>query len=420
MTSRETPVTGYDYRYRMKLNEVSWEEAETLAGQRAWVEIGGLLPGTTYEVQVRTASDGEASRWSEPEAVQTLLPKPPYVSPYDQKPVLVFMDTQWGSTELQNAVARTILEYGYEYETEAVLGPHIDLFGKGIMNVHMEVTLPRAIERWGSWWDHGRAAATQEVLDSGAVSVIGESRGPTWWQSAFLIPEYTADANPGLRSVEDLREYLQLFTGTGVDGKAGLITCGTGAGFTCEKINESQVRGYGLDDVVAPVSSFNWDTRHWRIIEAFQEEQDILFHYWGPSWFSAVLTAEYGGFYRLKEPDYSDDCWNHMGESSDVDVTHACGYDDSTVHIVVRSELLDSAPDAIELFRKWKLNNEALEEMFVNLYKLQGLTSLSGYLNPYPDETSSREAAFHWLRNSDEWKEWVADGIADKVLAALQ
>ena len=404
VTSRETAVTGYDYRYRVKLDEVPWEEAETLTQRRAWVEIGGLLPGTTYEVQARIVSGDAVSDWSEPGAAQTLLPERPHVSIF--KPVLTFMDTQWRSTELQNAVARTILEYGYKYETKAVLGPHINLLGRGVMNVHMEVQLPRATERWESWRDHDRATATQEVLNGGGVTVLGASRDPAWWQSAFLIPQYTADANPGLRSIEDLREHWELFADAGVDGKAGWITCGTGAGFTCEKINQSQLHGYGLDDVITRRGFFDIDARFAAILQAFEKKEDLLFYYWGPSLISSVLKSEYGGFYRLKEPPYSDECWNHMGETAAEDVTYACGYDDATVHIVVRSDLLDSAPDAIELFRRWTLSNDALEEMLAMLYAQQG------HITPYPDEIEYREIAFRWLRTSEE--------TAGKVLAALQ
>ncbi|MCY4582750.1 MAG: hypothetical protein OXE50_08135 [Chloroflexi bacterium] len=408
----ETPITGYDFRYRMKLDAVPWEEAETLTQQRAWVEVGGLLPGTTYEVQARIASGDAVSDWSEPGAAQTLLPETPNVSPF--KPVLTFMDTQWRSTEFQNAVARTILEYGYGYETKAVLGPHLHLLEQGIVNIHMEVTLPRATERWETWRAQSNEAETQRVLDSGTVSVITESRGPTWWQSAFLIPQHTADANPGLRSVEDFRDHWEVFDGTaGFYGKGGLISCGGGAGFTCEKINKSQIRGYGLDDVLVAVGSPSWESRHGRIIAAFKEGRDILFYYWGPSLFSVVLDTKYGGFHRLEEPSYSDECWNHMGESALEGVTQACGYDDRTVHIVVRSELLDSAPDAIALFRKWAFSNSALEEMYAILYELQQSIS------PYPDEVEYREVAFHWLRASDEWKRWVTEEVADKVLAAV-
>ncbi|MDE2837097.1 MAG: hypothetical protein OXL97_06250 [Chloroflexota bacterium] len=412
VASGEAAVTGYDYRYRMKLGEIPWEEAETLTQQRAWVEVGGLLPGTTYEVQARTVSGDAVSDWSEPGAAQTLLPEASYFARF--KPVLTFRQEQTGSTGLQNAVARTILEYGYGYETKEVYSTDSDLLQRGIVNVHMQMGLPRATERWGTWWDHGRAEATRAVLDSGAVTVIRESRGPVWWQSAFLIPQYTAEANPGLRSVEDLREHWQLFTGAGVNGKAGLITCGTGAGFTCEKINESQIHGYGLDDVLTAVPSLNWDVRHGTIIQAFREGRDILFFYWGPSLFSVVLDTEYGGFYRLEEPPYSDECWNHMGETPAEDVTHACGYDDGTAHIVVRSELLDSASSAIDLFRKWTLSNSAVEEMYAILYELQQSIS------PYPDESEYREVTVHWLRTSDEWKAWVSEEIADQVLAALQ
>ena len=407
------PITRYDYRYRVWLDAAPWENASRLSAPDARIEIGGLLPGAIYEVQVRAVSDAGTGGWSYAGFGSTLFPPVPMSDSAEQKPTISFLETEWMSTELQNAVARTILEYGYGYTTAAALGPHIGLLKDGVVNVHMEVWLPPDTEKWGSWWDEDRRRATRETLGTGNFVILGKSVGG-FWRGAFLIPQYTADANPELRSVADLREHWELFAGAYTTDKAALLNCYEGIGFTCEKINGSQVRGYGLDDIITIFSFHSWDARHNAIRRAFEEQQDILFYYWGPSLFSVFLTTQHGGFYRLEEPPYSNECWNHMGNSETENVTYACGYDEGSAHIVVHKELLATAPDAVEFLRRWQLSSRSLEEMLALVYDQQQ------QIAPYPNELEYRRIAFHWLQASDEWREWVTDEAAAKTLAAIQ
>ena len=72
----------------------------------------------------------------------------------------------------------------------------------------MEIWLPNQEEAWN------------KAIASGQVVSLGESLGKDW-QSAFVIPKYVADANPGLKTVEDLKkeEYMKLFETTGQPGQ---------------------------------------------------------------------------------------------------------------------------------------------------------------------------------------------------------
>ena len=106
---------------------------------------------------------------------------------------LIFSDPNWSTALLQNAVARAILEKGYGYETESVAGTTISLMEAliaGETNVTMEIWLPSQQAIW------------YEATDAGTVVSPGNSLANRAWESAFLIPQYTADANPGLRSVD--------------------------------------------------------------------------------------------------------------------------------------------------------------------------------------------------------------------------
>ena len=310
---------------------------------------------------------------------------------------LVFADLNWSTARLQNAVARAILEEGYGYETESVSGGTIPLMQAliaGEINVSMEFFLPSSQAIW------------QEATASGTVVPVGNSQESPSWESGFLIPQYTAEANPGLRSVEDLKreENRNLFVRPDSDGKAGLITCLSD--WECAEVIEKQVYGYGLQDVIHLITPGSFDELNSEILSAFEKREDILFYYWVPEVIPTKLNTQYGGFYRLEEPEYSDECWSHITSANAAqEVTQGCAYPDRQATIAVRSELRETAPEAMAFFGKWTLSDEAIDALLIRL-----------------DETgdSYSDVAAWWLRHFDEWKDWVVDGVADKVLAGLR
>ncbi|MDE2969910.1 MAG: hypothetical protein OXT51_07395 [Chloroflexota bacterium] len=94
-------------------------------------------------------------------------------------------------------------------------------------------------------------------------------------------------------------------------------------------------------------------------------------------------------------PEYSDVCF----------ATHyRCDYPTAEVHIVVRSELLRSAPDAIEFLKKWDFHagNQLTAE---------------DYLNASGADYS--EVAVWFLRNTTEWQSWVTPEAREKVFDGL-
>ena len=301
------------------------------------------------------------------------------------KPRLVFSDVSWDSVQIQNAIVRKIAELGYGYETDAIYGDTIPLFEvlvRGDTNITMEIWLPNQHESY------------EAALASGAIVDLGKSLADNW-QSAFIIPRYTKDANPGLVSVEDLRkpEYMELFVTPDSGGKARALGCLSG--WSCAYVNEEKLVAYGLSEFVSSQDPGSHAALDAEIIAAFERGEDVLFYYWAPTTLTDRLEKEFGGYYILEEPEYTDACWA---------ADKGCAYATNEIHIAVRTELLEEAPDIVELLRNWDFN----EALFI---------AAANYL----DETDASydEVAVWWLRNTDEWKEWVAPGVAEKVLAGL-
>ena len=113
----------------------------------------------------------------------------------------MFADLNWDSAQIQNGIARYIVEKGYGYETDALFGGTVPLFQGllvGDIDVTMEIWLPNQNNVWGP------AVAAGRVVD------VGSSLSDNW-QSAFVVPTYVVEENPGLTTVQSLMEHFGVF-----------------------------------------------------------------------------------------------------------------------------------------------------------------------------------------------------------------
>lgn len=300
-----------------------------------------------------------------------------------EKPTLIFSDLNWTSAQIQNWIARAIAERGYGYETDAILGgtiPMMEALSAGDTNITMEIWLPNQQEAWDT------------AFAKGDLQILGNSLEDNW-QSGYVIPQYTADANPGLVAATDLPEYKDLFTTTATGNKGRSIGCIPG--WECEVINEKKIVAYGLEDSIELVNPGSLAALDAEIIDAFTKKEDILFYYWGPTTLSHKLAAEHGGYVLLEEPPYSEECaasdWN-------------CEYPVAEVLVAMRTEIIEAAPEIAEFLTKWDFNagNQLAAE---------------GYMNDSGEDFPA--VAIWFLQNTDDWKNWVGPGIADKVMASF-
>ena len=301
----------------------------------------------------------------------------------EEKPTLIFSDLNWDSAQVQNSIARKIVEAGYGYQTDAVFGgtvPLMEALTRGDTNVTMEIWLPNQQEAYDT------------ALAAGTITPIGNSLEDNW-QSAFIIPQYVVDANPGLRTVQDIRDHMDLFVTPDSKGKARLLGCIPG--WECETINQKKIDAYGLSDVVEIVNPGSGEALQAEIRSLIDKKEPIMFYYWGPTTLSNDLDTALGGKLILEEPAYSDACW---------EADNGCAYPTAQVIVVVRSELVEKAPDVVEFLKKWDFNAG-------NQLAAEGYMGESGADFP---------AVADWfLLNTEEWKSWVTSDARDKILESL-
>lgn len=299
-----------------------------------------------------------------------------------EKPTIIFSDLNWTSAQVQNRIAQFIVENGYGYETDAILGgtlPNFQGLLKGDIHVDMEVWLPNQKEAW------------EPAVANGQVVPIGMSLGKDW-QSSFVIPAYLAEQYPDLKSVEDLKkdEYKKLFETTDSHGKARLVSCVVG--WSCETVNAAQIEAYGLSDHVEIVNPGSQDAMFADLQGAYDNQEPWLGYMWGTGDPALLLDLV-----LLEEPAYSNECWA---------TTKACGYEDATIIIAVHPSLTTSAPDVVDFLRNWGFN--------IDLYK-----KVAQYTARNPG-IETQDAAVWFLKNhKDLWFQWVPADVADKVVAAL-
>ena len=297
--------------------------------------------------------------------------------------ILVFGDLNWNSAIIQNRIAQYIVEKGYGYSTENILGgtlPILQGLRRGDVHIAMEVWIPN------------QPAAWDEALAEGAVFTPGQSLGHDW-QSAFVIPAYLQQQYPELDSVEDLKDpqYRELFARTGTGGKARLVSCVIG--WACDAANEAQVKGYGLSEHVKILNPGSGAALNADLYGAYEKQEPWLGYQWGTN--EPALRLE---LVRLQEPPFSEECWA---------TTQACAYADSTIIIGVNSVLRELAPDVVAMLERWDFNLNAVYKPLVR------------WQNEHPD-ASDGETAVWWLSNHpDAWSQWVTDEAESSIRAEL-
>ena len=314
--------------------------------------------------------------------VQQSAPNEEAAAPAASIDTIIFSDLNWTSAQIQNRIAQYIVEKGYGYSTDVVFGSTLPLFQglrKGDTHVTLEIWLPNQDEAW------------YEALGNEEVVEIGASLGKDW-QSAFVIPRYLQEQYPELDSVEDLKDeqFKELFATAETGGKARLVSCVIG--WACEEVNAAQVIGYELEDHVHVVNPGDGAALNADLYGAYEKGEPWIGYQWGTNDPALILDLV-----RLEEPAYSDECWS---------ANKACAYEDADILIAVHPDLVEGAPDVVEMLTAWDFNIEVYKEV-------------ARWQNENSD-ASSNDAALWWLNSkSDIWSAWVTEDAAAAIEEAL-
>ena len=379
------------------VEEASTEQPEGLSAQQVQdivnqaMMASGDTEGLTAE-QVQDIVDSALMSSEDPEAL-TAMQVQEIVSMAlsdaameEEKSTITFATLNWSSAEIQSAIGQYIVEHGYGYPVDEKAGATIPLF-QGLLGGDIDVTLEIWLPNQNPTW--------LPALDAGDVIPVGNSLDEQW-QSAFVIPTYLADEYPDLRSLEDLRNFVDQDVFEKEDGKIILWTCPGSWG--CSGTNERQIAAYGLEDVITLKPAEGAGPLFASLQGAYDKQESWLGYMWAPS-----VPANTLDLTRLEEPEVCQDTDPENPENADWDPD--CSYGVGPVRIAVHPSMVQRAPDVIEMLRQWSFTNEQIGEVLE--YRSQ-------------TDSSAQETAVWFLTNREAiWTTWVPRDVADRLRSAL-
>ena len=300
----------------------------------------------------------------------------------EPKDTIVFSDLNWTSAQVQNRVAQYIVEHGYGYPTDTIFGGTLPNF-QGLLAGDIHVTLEIWLPNQSLGWE--KAIELGEVVSVG-TSLVGD------WQSYFVVPEYIADANPDLKTPQDLSKpkFQELFATADSRGKARLVGCLVD--WACEESGAQQIVAYGLTDYVEVITPGSSDALFADLNAAYAKQEPWLGYMWGTGDPAFELDLV-----RLEEAPYTKECW---------DTNKACAFADSLVLVAVNKNLLPKAPDVIAMLQNWEFTVPIYFEVLRWLNANEGSEPVDG--------------AIWFLKNNKVWESWVTPEAVGAVNAALE
>ena len=308
----------------------------------------------------------------------------------EEKSLIKISDLNWGSAHFQSEMAKIIIEEGYDYPVELVPGATIPLF-QGLRTGDIDVFL--------EGWLQNQLEAYDKAIAAGDIVLLGFLNNDNW-QSCFVVPTYVIKGDaargidpmaPNLKSVSDLDqpEYKELFSNPENTSK-GLIMNGP-PGWECEIVLVEQVKTYGLDDDYDVMNAGSQEGLFASLQGAYNQGEPWLGYLWGPTWIAGALDLT-----LLEESPYDEGVWKE---------NHGCAWPAVDLFIAGHKDFPDKAPDVAEMFEKWELDTETLDEVLA-------------YMNDTGGEPV--DAAVWFLKNREAlWTQFVPDDVASKVKAAV-
>ncbi|WP_226038254.1 ABC transporter substrate-binding protein [Aquibacillus saliphilus] len=301
---------------------------------------------------------------------------------------IVMADAGWDSIRFHNSVAQVIIEEGFGYETDVTPGSTaatIQGFREGDINVYMEV------------WTDNIKEVYEEAIEEG--DIVKTSTNFDDNQQGLYVPTYVIEGDaergidpiaPDLRTVEDLKEYPEVFEDPEDPGRGRILNAPSGWA-VAEQI-DAKFEAYGLDETMNNFMPGSDAAIVASLADAYDAGEPWVGYYWSPTGATAMYDLT-----LLEEPEFDEETWNE---------TRATEFPPNDVVVAVHKDFPDQAPEVYEFLTNYETNSALTEEALT-------------YMNE--NDADADEAAKWWLKeNQDVWTEWLQEDVANKVMDSLE
>lgn len=304
------------------------------------------------------------------------------------KETIVFADVGWDSIAFHNEVAAFIIENGYHHPTKIEMGSTaitFTAFRNGTINTYMEI------------WTDNIADAYNEAIETGDIIEVSTNFSDS--AQGFYVPTYVIEGDPergiepmapGLKSVQDLPEYWEVFVDKEDPSKGRIY--GAIPGWEIDEILQQKIKTQGLDETYNYFSPGSDAALASSIAGAYEKGEAWVGYYWEPTW----VVGKYD-MTLLEDIPYDEEKWldGYGTELPPVDVT-----------IAVHKDLPEKAPEVVAFLENYETSSAITSEALAYIQDT---------------DATAKEAAIWFLKEYEElWTSWVPEEIAQEVKEAIQ
>ncbi|MFD1361342.1 ABC transporter substrate-binding protein [Lentibacillus salinarum] len=302
---------------------------------------------------------------------------------------LVLADAGWNSIRVHNSIAQKIIEEGYGIDTEVTPGSTaatVQGLREGDIDVYTEL------------WTDNIKEAYEEAIEAGDFEKVSTNFDDN--MQGIYVPTYVIEGDeergiepmaPELETVEDLKNYPELFEDEAEPGKGRLINAPSG--WAAEKSITQKMETYGLNDTFVNFKPGSDAAIVASLADAYEAGEPWVGYYWSPT----AVTAKYD-LTLLEEPAFDRETW---------DETKGTEFPPNDVAVGVHKDVPEAAPEVVEFLSNYETSSALTEEALDYMNENEG--------------ASAEEAALWWMdKHEDVWTSWVPEDVADKVKDSLE
>lgn len=301
---------------------------------------------------------------------------------------IVFSDAGWDSIKIHNHIAARIIEEGYGYQTDIQSGStsvtHQGL-RDGDIHINMEM------------WTDNIKELYEESTELGLIETLSINFNDN--ETGIYVPTYVIEGDaergiepfaPDLKTVEDLKNYPDVFADPENPNKGRILSAPTG--WQVEEQMSDKIDFYDLEETFNFFKPGSDAAIIADIARAYEAGEPWVGYYWSPT----TVSAKYD-LTLLEEAPYEEEIWEE---------TRGTAFPPNDVVIAVNADFPELVPEVTSFLENYQTSSELTEEALK-------------YMDE--NEASAEETANWWMEeHKDIWTNWVPEDIAEEVLDSLE